>query len=273
MTTPIHGLVLVGGKSQRMGRDKAMLTYHGGQTQLEHTAALLQRVCPKVFISQRSEQSFPAPEGTEPIHDAYQTIQGPLCGILSAMQADPEAHWLVLACDLPYLTESALKKLIAAFQQAPPQLTAYRSSHDGLPEPLCAIYPAGSDSELLALSRELNKNCPRKLLIVKEAALIEQDDPRSLDNINTAEEYEQTRNMQIKVLYFAQLADLAGKTEEVQSIQDASAEKLYEALKKTYHFPHEFTQIQVAINHQLSAHQTGLKDGDSIAFLPPMTGG
>jgi len=79
--------------------------------------------------------------------------------------------------------------------------------------------------------------------------------------------------MQIQILYFAQLADLAGKPEESRTIEDASPSTLYAALKETYHFPHEFTQLQVAINHQLSAHETALQDGDSIAFLPPMTGG
>lgn len=79
--------------------------------------------------------------------------------------------------------------------------------------------------------------------------------------------------MQIQILYFAQLADLAGKTEEARAIDNASPAALYAELKQAYQFPHEFTQLQVAINHQLSAHETSLKDGDSIAFLPPMTGG
>lgn len=79
--------------------------------------------------------------------------------------------------------------------------------------------------------------------------------------------------MQIKILYFAQLADLAGKAEESRTIDDASPAKLYAAIKQAYQFPHEFTQLQVAINHQLSAHESKLKDGDLIAFLPPMTGG
>jgi molybdopterin synthase sulfur carrier subunit len=79
--------------------------------------------------------------------------------------------------------------------------------------------------------------------------------------------------MQIQILYFAQLADMAGKTEESRTLEDASPSTLYAALKEAYQFPHDFTQLQVAINHQLSAHQTDLKDGDSIAFLPPMTGG
>jgi molybdopterin-guanine dinucleotide biosynthesis protein A len=198
MNLPIYGLVLVGGQSERMGRDKALLSYHGEGTQLERTAALLQSVCPMVFISQRAEQAFATPTGTEAIFDSIDDIKGPLCGILSAMRAHPEAHWLVLACDLPNLQTATLKKLIAEFQKSPPQLTAYRSSHDDLPEPLCAIYPSGSDVGLLALSQELGKHCPRKLLIVKEAALIAQDDPRSLDNINTAEEYEQAAGKRLE---------------------------------------------------------------------------
>jgi len=79
--------------------------------------------------------------------------------------------------------------------------------------------------------------------------------------------------MKIRILYFAQLADLAAKTEEVRSIEDSSPAQLYADLRANYKFPHTFEQLQVAINHQLSAHETELQDGDSIAFLPPMTGG
>ena len=79
--------------------------------------------------------------------------------------------------------------------------------------------------------------------------------------------------MTIKILYFAQLADLAEKSEETRALTNSSPELLYETLKAEYQFPHSFTQLQVAINHQLSAHEAELKDGDEIAFLPPMTGG
>lgn len=190
MPLQINGLVLAGGKSRRMGRDKAMLSYGDRATQLERTVGLLQSVCDRVFVSQRTEQSFPMPPDCQALLDSVDDIAGPLCGILSAMRAYPETHWLVLACDLPHLRVATLEKLIHEFHAASPQLTAYRGAHDGLPEPLCAIYPMGSDVELYALSKDLGKSCPRKLLIVKEARLIEQDDPRSLDNINTAEEYE-----------------------------------------------------------------------------------
>ena len=79
--------------------------------------------------------------------------------------------------------------------------------------------------------------------------------------------------MKIKILYFAQLADFAGMPGEERNLSDPSPSALYSDLKTAYHFPHEFNQLQVAINHQLSAHKTKLKYGDTIAFLQPKTGG
>lgn len=187
--TEIYGLALVGGESRRMGQNKAFLSYDGQSNQLERTCALLQSACSQVFVSQRKDQNYQSPKGTEAIYDTLDDIHGPLRGILSAMQAHPEAHWLVLACDLPKLTEATLQKLIDSFRNSAPALTAYRSTYDGLPEPLCAIYPAGSNQELHTLARKIGKSCPRKLLILQDAKLVEQDDPQSLDNINTAEEY------------------------------------------------------------------------------------
>ena len=75
MKLPIYGLLLVGGKSQRMGQDKALLRY-AAETQLERGVALLQSVCAQVAISQRPEQDYPRPKGTISIHD--QRIKGPL---------------------------------------------------------------------------------------------------------------------------------------------------------------------------------------------------
>ena len=79
--------------------------------------------------------------------------------------------------------------------------------------------------------------------------------------------------MKVKVLYFAQFADIAGKTEETLTTDEKSPEAVYAQVRTTYQFPHDFDKIQVAINHQLAAHSTPLNEGDEIAFLPPMTGG
>ena len=192
MKRVIYGLVLVGGKSLRMGKDKALISYDEIHTQLESTTGLLKTVCEKVFISQRKAQNFDTPDKTTSIYDSVKEVNGPLCGILSAMRSQPEAHWLIIACDLPNLETNVLRKLISEFEAELPELTAYRSSKDGLPEPLCAIYPAGSAEEILKLSQELRSSCPRKILIAKKAKLVEQDNQESLNNINTFEEYRDT---------------------------------------------------------------------------------
>ncbi|MEM0966273.1 MAG: MoaD/ThiS family protein [Verrucomicrobiota bacterium] len=79
--------------------------------------------------------------------------------------------------------------------------------------------------------------------------------------------------MRVTVLYFAQLADLAEKQSEELTIGYSSPEQLFKELKETYGFANEFRQIQVAINDRLSSHDISLKEGDRIAFLPPMSGG
>ena len=172
-----------------MGRDKALISYNGTETQLERSSALLRAECQKVFVSQRKDQAFELPSFTAVIYDSVKEVKGALCGILSAMHKHPDEHWLVIACDLPNLEANALRKLVREFESESPQLIAYKSSYDGLPEPLCAIYPTGSLRELLMHSRELNSYCPRKILMKMNARLVEQDNPTSLKNVNTTSEY------------------------------------------------------------------------------------
>ena len=65
--------------------------------------------------------------------------------------------------------------------------TAYISSHDGLPEPLCAIWRSGTTGIINEFIKE-GIGCPRKILIRADTHLIEQLDPASLDNINTPDD-------------------------------------------------------------------------------------
>ena len=135
---PLFGLVLAGGSSTRMQRDKAAIEYHG-QSQLQWTFQLLSHVCAATFVSVRPDQrEEPTRAGLPQIVDRQPGI-GPIAGISAALQAHPKAAWLVVACDLPFLSETTLRHLVA--RRDPTKLaTAYRSSHDALPEPLCAIW-------------------------------------------------------------------------------------------------------------------------------------
>ena len=186
---PVFGLILAGGQSRRMGRDKALLV-RDGRSQLAHMAAVLDEVVDRVFVSARDDQtSDPERSRYELIVDRYENI-GPIAGILSAMEEHPQADWLVLACDLPNIDTATLQFLLQNRSEQQP-FTAFRSTHDDLPEPLCAVYNAGSD----VLIREFIEDgmvCPRKILIRSDTLLLEQPNPQSLDNVNTPDDLEQS---------------------------------------------------------------------------------
>ena len=179
------GLVLAGGRSRRMGQDKALL-HRGGRSQLQHLVDLLGRHVAQVFVSVRHDQIGDAERSRYPmIIDRYDDI-GPAAGILSALEEHQDRDWLVVACDLPNVDDTTISHLVASRALDKP-FTAYRSSYDGLPEPLCAIYRAGSDVRIRDFVAD-GVNCPRKMLIRSDTLLLEQPSPNALDNINTPDD-------------------------------------------------------------------------------------
>jgi len=183
----IHGLVLAGGRSRRMGADKALLM-RDGESQLGRAVSLLERHLPKVFVSTRSDQAEESERSRHAqIIDRYEDM-GPIAGILSAMDRDPDVSWLVLACDLPNVDDDTIAALLAAHTGGHP-FTAYKSSYDGLPEPLCAIFsPSGRAIVDTFVADGII--CPRKMLIRSDTCLLEQANPSALDNMNTPADLE-----------------------------------------------------------------------------------
>lgn len=181
---PLYGLLLSGGASQRMRQDKAALDYRG-EPQLLRAWRLLQSVTEQAFVSVRESQRDDTLRARLPqIVDTYDAV-GPAAGILSAQERHPDAAWLVLACDLPLLDSDTLRRLIDARD---PQAfaTVFASSHDGLPEPLCAIWEPRSHA-LLHQRYENGSYCPRKALMQSHIVLLPAPGD-ALDNVNTPEE-------------------------------------------------------------------------------------
>lgn len=182
---PLYGLVLAGGASRRMGRDKATLEYRG-RSQVAITFDLVSRHCQRTFVSMRPDQTNDPTRAALPqIVDEVAGI-GPIAGIAAAQAAWPEAAWLIVACDLPFLDDAAIARLIAA--RGTHAVVAYRSTHDGLPEPLCAVYEPSTRAAILdAIARD--RRCPRKFIIESGVPLLDQADPAALDNVNTPQEF------------------------------------------------------------------------------------
>ena len=276
---PVYGLVLAGGRSTRMQRDKAALAYHG-RTQLDWAMEIIRPFVTRAFVSVRPDQV------TDPVRGRYPQVVdtredlGPIAGILAAQAAHPDVAWLVLACDLPFLDSATLQHLLWARQ--PQRLaTAYRSSHDGLPEPLCAIYEPASRAAVAAHVAS-GKQCPRKLLINSDAKLLDLPERQALDNVNTVEEFEaatgtlrpQARIAKtVRIQYYAILREQAGRSEETLDTSAGTPAELYAQLRQRHPFQLTSAQLKVALNSEFTDWQTPLKHGDTVVFIPPVAGG
>jgi molybdopterin-guanine dinucleotide biosynthesis protein A len=171
-----------------MKRDKAAIEFRAGETQLDAAMKLLEGRVARAYVSVRDDQKDdPARARYARIVDRGD-IEGPIAGISAAFASSADVAWLVLACDLPFLDAQTLDTLLLA-RDPGFDATAFRSSHDGLPEPLCAIYEP-SARKAIAAQIAAGRNCPRKFLINAHTQLLEQPNPRALDNVNTVDEYE-----------------------------------------------------------------------------------
>ncbi len=182
---PLKALILLGGKSSRMGEEKGLIQYHE-KTQAEHLLLLLEELGLEVFLSVREEQKenyafLKRPFITDQIQGA-----GPLGGISSAMRSFPQTAFLVVACDLPNLQKEQLEFLLK-MRNAKAFATCYESPLDGGPEPLCSIYERKSFSALMKVWVH-GKSCPRKMLFNRTVEILPVTDSKFLVNANTPEE-------------------------------------------------------------------------------------
>ena len=264
-----------------MHRDKAALPYEG-KSQLDRVFELAGRHLPKVFVSVRATQTSDPTRVNKPLIVDSVEGEGPQVGIRSAFAAHPGVAWLILACDLPFLTDAVLEHLLA--ERDPTAVaTAFRSAHDGLPEPLAAIWEPRAAAALTDYAA-CGGHCPRKFLIRNAAKLIEPSDRSALDNINTPEEYsaaiaklDPTRAtpplVKLTIQYFALLREQAGKSEETLETRAATPADLFLQLQARYGFTLSREQLKVAVNSEFAEWSYKLAAGDAVVFIPPVAGG
>jgi molybdenum cofactor guanylyltransferase len=190
----IAGFVLAGGKSSRMGRDKAMLEI-GGVPMVVRTARLVESVAGTATIV--GHASAHEPLDLRWIKDGWPG-EGPLGAIVTALLASNAKWSLVVACDLPYVTGEWLEFLIARALPSHADAVLARSER-GL-EPLCAMYGAHAKEKLnVVLSSGVRK--VKEGLNRLDIETIEPDEWKRFDsdgllfkNMNTPEDYEEARN-------------------------------------------------------------------------------
>lgn len=177
----LKGLVLAGGKSERMGYDKGEIGYHG-KPQREYMADLLAGFTTETFISAQDKalaSAYPI------ITDSFLNL-GPFGGILSAMRSDPNAAWITVATDIPLLDQETLEILVQ--HRNPSKVaTCFHNPETGFPEPLITIWEPRAYARLLYFM-QVGYSCPRKVLINSDIEEVNLSDTKALLNANTPEE-------------------------------------------------------------------------------------
>jgi molybdopterin-guanine dinucleotide biosynthesis protein A len=190
----IEGFILIGGRSSRMGTDKALLDL-GGQSFVEHVLAALASITTETSLVGDEERcaSWPQLPAVPDVHVKWGALGG-----LHAALAACRAEWAaVAACDLPFITGELFVRLASLRENFDAVVPV---QPDGRWQPLCALYRARPGSERAAELIAANERRPRALLNLIRTRLVafeELSDLRGANrfftNVNTPEDYANAR--------------------------------------------------------------------------------
>jgi molybdopterin-guanine dinucleotide biosynthesis protein A len=153
-------VLLAGGESRRMGRDKATIEFEG-EPLWKRQLGLLRSLSPQqLFVSARTKPEW-LPDDAELLLDDPPS-RGPLSGLTKALTAMRTTHLIALAVDMPFITWAELRKLLGRATEGRGVVPTISEQA----EPLAAIYPdeaaadfeaalGGSDFSLQAVIRRL----------------------------------------------------------------------------------------------------------------------
>jgi molybdopterin-guanine dinucleotide biosynthesis protein A len=136
-------VLLAGGESRRMGRDKAAVVFHGEPLWRRQLRILRDLGPEKVFVSARTESSW-LPADTELLLDEPPS-RGPLSGLTKAIVQMQTSHLLALAVDMPFMTREQLRLLCTMISQGRGVVPVLGDRA----EPLAAVYPATAAADFV----------------------------------------------------------------------------------------------------------------------------
>jgi cyclic pyranopterin phosphate synthase len=196
ITSTLWGMILAGGRSTRMGQDKAWQRLGpGAPPAWRRLADLLQPWVDRCLVSCQADQ---APlfehEGAavviDPDQESKDSHSGPAQALAQALALLPEDNstgLIVLACDLPLLNHEALEQLVGG--RDPQALATFLCASPSSPEPLIAIWERRALPSLLSFL-ESGQSCPRQFLISVGAHAVVANDFAWILNANTPADWE-----------------------------------------------------------------------------------
>lgn len=183
MKYTIPAVIFAGGKSSRMGRDKALLPFAGFDSLAQYQYTRLQKLFEKVYLSAKEEKfDFDAAL----IPDRYET-SSPLSAILSVFETLDVDEVFILSVDAPFVNKKVIGEVLKENEEEADAVIA--RSPSGL-EPLCGIYKRS----LLPLAEEYfraDRHRLTQLLKEKKSKIVVFDEDDPFLNLNHPHEYEE----------------------------------------------------------------------------------
>ncbi len=194
----INGILLVGGRSSRLGRDKS-LEIIGGESLIERAVNALAPLCKTVILVAAVDTELKSVTETPSLRivtDIYPR-KGPLVGLYSGLEQSDTLYNLVIACDMPFLSE----KLIRLMIELAPGYDAVVPRPGKKAEPLCAVFSRNCLTTIEKMMEDGDytvRHIPQKVITrYVNAKEIASADPeyRSFINVNREEDLAQAREL------------------------------------------------------------------------------
>jgi molybdenum cofactor guanylyltransferase len=178
------GVVLIGGKSSRMGQDKAMLLL-GDRPLYKIAAEKIAPFCDNIYLSANQDQTTRGPYEYPVIQDTFEA-EGPVGGIVSSHRCIKDTL-LIISCDLPLITDDEITALIHKHKEKK-DCTMFYNVFSGYYEPMLSIW----DVRILDMLEKYFLSGGRSLQYFLELHHVDKNEPSSLQNftnINTVDDW------------------------------------------------------------------------------------
>ncbi|WP_304545952.1 molybdenum cofactor guanylyltransferase MobA [Sulfurimonas microaerophilic] len=176
-------IIFAGGKSSRMGEDKALLPFGSAATLTQYQYTRLLKIFQNVYISTKTKEKFEFDANF--IEDQHQELFAPTTGFISSFSILDSDRFFAISVDTPFIDEIIIQTL---FEHDQDTNDATIATLEGKMQPLCGIY----HRSLLNAFKEMEQNNIHKLgylLKNSNTQLVHFNDENKFLNLNNKEEY------------------------------------------------------------------------------------
>ena len=179
-------VIFAGGKSSRMGEDKALLPFAGFDTLTEYQHARLSKIFSSVYISCKDKSIFSF-DANFIEDDKKSSVFAPTLGFISVFNTIKENRFFAISVDSPFITNFEIQKIILADKNFHDALIA--KTDEGI-QPLCGIYSKKLKNEFLKMLKKENHKLGL-LLKNSQTSYVYFENSKPFLNMNHPQDYQE----------------------------------------------------------------------------------